>query len=214
MTNNNGSPDPMGFTDPAVELLQRVSMTLGTGTDPSNRRIFLVGEVDEETLYRFLVAFTTLDATDGAIQIVMASPGGSEPCGWAIYDAIKLARNTVIIDGYGAVYSIAALILQAGSYRRLTPNCRFMIHNGSVLINGGINSNEAVGMGKEVEKNSIRYAKALQERSPLTLKQVEEMCRAETFLSAEETIQAGFADGTVPFSGPTQKKKGKKAKNG
>jgi ATP-dependent protease ClpP protease subunit len=209
--------DGLDLIDPAIELAQRTNMTLGSGVDPFARRLYLIGEISTEILYRFLAAFQVLDSTDGAIQIILASPGGSEVCGWAIYDAICMAHNSVVIDVYGAAFSIAALILQAGTYRRLAPNARFMIHNGSIIIEGGIGANEVVGMGEEVRKNSENYAKALQERSNLTLKEVETLCRAETFLGAEEAIKHGFADGTIPSQkntkrDPVKKKKGKKVK--
>jgi ATP-dependent protease ClpP protease subunit len=214
---NKHSPLPKGafdgaldLIDPAVQISQRTSMAMATGVDPFSRKIYLVGDICDAILGMFLPAFQILDSTDGAIQIVLSSPGGSEPAGWAIYDAIRLARNPVIIDGYGSVFSIAALIFQAGLYRRLAPNCRFMIHNGSVLIDGGIGANEAVGMGEEVKKNNHRYAKAIQDRSNLTFREVEDLCRAETFLSAEETIKMGFADGMIPFQTKQVKNKRKK----
>lgn len=204
----DSSPTPIKDLEvnPLFELAQRTSTALNTGIDPFTRTIYLVGEINEDSLCHFLPAFNVLDSTDGTIRVVLSSPGGSEPAGWAIHDLIKLALNPVVVDGYGLVASIAAIILQAGSYRRLAPSCRFMIHNGSVLIDGGIGANEAVGMGEEVKKNNEKYAKTLQERSKLTLKEVEGLCRAETFMSADEAIKAGFADGTIPNQKPKTRK--------
>lgn len=193
-TTNEGSPRPSMPVDPNLELAQHVSLALTTGVDTFARRMYLIGEVNEEMLCHFLPAFQVLDSTQGAIQIVLASPGGSEPIGWAIYDAIKLANNPVVMDGYGGIYSIAASIFQSATFRRIAPNARFMIHNGSVMIDGGLGANEAVGLGDEVKKNNLRYHQALSERSSFSLKEIATFCNKDTFFTAKESVKHGFAD--------------------
>jgi ATP-dependent protease ClpP protease subunit len=203
---------------PALDTAQRMTLTLQTGVDPYTRRLYLLGEIDDDTLHHFIPAFQILDSTEGAINIVLASPGGSEAVGWAVYDTIKLARNPVIIDGYGGVYSIAASIMQAGGYRRLAPNCRFMIHNGTVTMGSEVGTNEFVNMGQEAEKNNQKYHRILAERSGRTTEEIADFCRNESFFSAQEAIAKGFADGLVPHPNAstwtvtvtTTKKKGRK----
>lgn len=213
MTNPKSEPHLDGITiDPRFELAQRIGATLGTSVDAFARRVYLIGEINEEAMYRFITSFQVLDSTLGQISITLASPGGAEAAGWGIYDAIKLAANPVTIDGFGGVFSIAACIFQAATTRRLAPQSRFMIHNGSVLIDGGLGANEAIGMGEEVKRNNSRYHKILQARSNLTFDEVSDMCRDETFLSAEEAVKYGFADEIISYRPAKKIGKGKKKK--
>lgn len=165
----------------------------------SDRRIFLCGSIDEDKLAPFMVALRALDSEPGKaspITIVLSSEGGSENAGYAMYDAIRACRNPVIIEGYGAVMSIAALVLQAGSSRLLSPESRFMIHNGTIGL-GRLDQRTLVSVGKETARNNKRYYRVLAEHSGLSQKKVEQYCDRETYLSAEQAVGLGFADAII-----------------
>lgn len=190
---------------------QLLSATLQTGCDVLNRTLYLFGEVDDDMSYRFVTAIQALDREEGDIRVVMVSCGGSEPAGYAIYDAMRLCNNEITIDCYGAAQSIAALILQAGSLRRLSPECRFMIHNGTVDIAPGCDADTLVAIGKEVNNNNNRYHDILAERSGLSLAKVREYCQDEAYFSAIEAVKMGFADVVMKEK---KKKKSKTKKKG
>src|SRR5262245_21562763 len=88
--------------------------------DPKNRRIYLVGEVGEESVARFLLGFHMLDATSGDIDLVICSVGGDTNGGFGIYDSLHLAQNRVTAKVFGEALSIAALILQGADKRLLS----------------------------------------------------------------------------------------------
>lgn len=181
-----------------AECSARVQAALGTGIDTESRTLFLVGEVTDQTSYQFLVALSILDTTPGPITVVMNSVGGDEPSGYAIYDALRQARNHTVVKGFGAVQSIAALIIQAADRRLLSQWCRFMIHNGSVSMGPGVDANQLVAIGREVERNNFNYQKILAERAGKPLEEVAHLCGQEAYFSAREAIRYGFADGLIP----------------
>jgi len=170
---------------------------MSLGVDVPGRRIFLFGEINSEMSYRIVSAFQVLDSTKGPINISLNSPGGSETDGYAIYDVINMSKNRVTIEAYGAVQSMAAAILQAADYRLIAPECRFMIHNGSVGLHGDIDVNTVASLNKEIQSHTARYHKILAERSGQSQKEVERLCKQETFFNAAETVINGFADEVI-----------------
>lgn len=180
---------------------QDLMLTIASGVDVANRTIYIVGEVTDETVTKMLVTLDMFNQSIEPVRLVVSSCGGGEPQGYAIYDALMTNRNQVLIDCYGTCQSIAALILQAGDIRRLSPNCRFMIHNGSVELNSGINTDTLVAIGKEMGVTNARYHEILAERSGVELAAVQAMCQEETYLSATEAVDMGFADAVIGVVG-------------
>lgn len=184
---------------------QQLLTRLSSGVDLNKRLIYLMGEVDNEMAYRFVITFHKLDQSKGDITIFLSSQGGDEQSGWTMYDTLMESQNKVQILGYGAVQSIAALLFQAGDDRQLSPECRYMIHNGTVQMSDPIDTAKFTTLGKEVAANNERYFRALAEASGKTIEQVRKMCQTETYLSAEEAVKEGFADSVI-----SRKKKAKK----
>lgn len=170
--------------------------------DFHRRRIFLIGEIDEEMAEQVITAIHVLDETNGSIYLTMMSSGGEEPSGYAIYDALVQARSLIIIECYGQVSSIAAAILQAADVRRLAPNCDFMIHNGGrgSEAKEWIENNEIQKLARDIERDNDRYRGILYDRaadrrnSTVTHALIRQWCDQETYFTAEEAIANGFAD--------------------
>jgi len=126
------------------------------------------------------------------------SPGGEESGGFALFDTIRSLRNKVITIGFGGIYSIAALVFQAGDTRLLAPNAQLMMHNGSISLEGGdLNTDMVQQMAKEATQNNRRYHAAIAVRCELDLQKVEEWCRQEKYFLSGEAIKEGLADGLV-----------------
>lgn len=163
--------------------------------EEESREIYLIGVVTKEKAGHVLAAIRHLDKSDGIITLVVYSPGGDEGAGWVIYDALRLCHNQTIVQCYGECQSIAALVLQGGDIRLLSPHCRFMIHNGSLSCEATITEIRAL-MG-EVELLTQNYYSALSERSGLSNEAIGILCDKETYMSAREAVDIGFADGIV-----------------
>jgi ATP-dependent Clp protease protease subunit len=93
---------------------------------------------------------------------------------------------------------MAALILQAADKRIMTPECRFMIHNGSVGMEATVGQVRA--LSKEIEFLTQKYYKTLSVRSGVSIAQIKEMCDKETFLSADQAVKMGFADKVLKYN--------------
>lgn len=172
--------------------------------DPNAREILLFGTVTTELSTQVIFNIRQLDRDAKTnISLVVNSDGGEEYGGWAIYDTLCLARSKIIAQCYGQCMSIAVLILQACDTRLLAPNCRLMIHNGS-LTAGSLSYEKFQVLIKEENVLTKRYYDALAERSGLSVKKVIELCNQETYMDAEEAVKYGFADGIL---GQTKKRK-------
>lgn len=159
------------------------------------REIYVIGPINNETVSGVLPALRSMDQKRGPISLVIHSNGGDEDAGWAIYDALRLAKNRVVAEAYGACQSIAALILQGANTRLLSPDCRFMIHNGSASFEA--TTNQIPAIVKELQFLTNRYHEVLAQRSSLPLSKIKKLCRVESFMSASQAVEAGFADGII-----------------
>lgn len=194
----------------SAELEDTVSICL----DEENREVTLFGPVNAGMASEVVSAIRKLDfASDDAISLVMCSPGGEEGAGWAIYDTLILSRSKVIGQCFGECMSIAVLILQGCDARLLSPNCRMMVHNGSIGVAGP--AEKVAGAVKEQGNLTKMYYEKLIEKSELSLDQIKKLCDNETYMDAEVAVGYGLADGIlgqVKQIGQTKKskKRGKK----
>lgn len=185
-----------------------ISSILKSDCDFSERTIYLNDIIDMDMAYRFKVTLEKLDRSAGDIKVVLMSAGGEEPAGWMIYDCIREARNVVKIDGYGSVWSMAALILQAGSIRRMARSCRYMLHAGSMKL-GNNDQRNVMSAGIECQIQNRRYIQAIAARAGRTFKEVWRLWNKEAYLSADKALEMGFIDAVIPYNEGPFKKKGK-----
>lgn len=178
-----------------------------SGVDFANRRVYLVGDVDDTTVAKFLLGFQMLDASAGDIEVVLYSCGGEVNAGFGIYDAMRTARNKVVVKVFGQAMSIAALILQGGDKRLVSPTTRFMIHDGFEVMYGNYSGNELTSRAKEFQAGNRLYYEALAERSVLTVEQLQPLCEKETYMSAQRVVHLKLADAVIPTTKIPKKKK-------
>lgn len=182
------------------------------GLDEKSRTIYLVGEINDQRVYHFMIGLSHLDSTDGDIRIVISSVGGDEEYGYAIYDSMRNARNTLIAEGYGIVASMAAAIFQGADIRRISSNCSYLIHNGS--ISGSpeeIQQDQVVKMAEQIQMNNTKYYQILFDNSNLDWSEIESFCKEEKVFTAKEVVEHGLADEVMkPTKKPTRKKRKKK----
>jgi ATP-dependent Clp protease protease subunit len=176
---------------------ERTSHILQTSADYPARKIFLFGDIDDESAYRTVVALNLMDTSDGDITILMHTCGGHVESGWAIFDAVRACKNPVTIVGYGAVMSMGAVIMQAADLRLMAPRCRMMFHTGNVSMPGEQDSDKLISVGEEIAGIRGRFIELFAERSHLNESQVRELLLAETYFSAEEARVHGFIDGVL-----------------
>lgn len=196
--------------EPPKELF---TTTLVSGLQEETRTIYLVGEIDERNAFHFMAALSHLDATPGNIRIVISSVGGDEEYGYAMYDAMRSVRNTIIAEGYGIVASMAAIVFQGADLRRLSPNCEYMVHHGS--LHGApeeIQQDTVLKLAEQIESGNEKYYQILFDNSDLEWDEIVEHCKEEKWFTAKETVEAGLADEVIKPVKKAPRKKRKKKK--
>lgn len=163
--------------------------------DLHERTMYLMEKIDEAVAAHFIIVLNFLNSiSHDPIRVILSSPGGEEEAGYAIYDAIRLSNSPVLIDGMGEVYSMAALILQAGDVRRLSPNATFMIHNGEITLPDSLEQDKVLSLGELLKTRAQKYHTILSQKSGIPLNEIRTMSQAETFMNATEAVRKGFAD--------------------
>ncbi|MFI7449548.1 head maturation protease, ClpP-related [Nonomuraea sp. NPDC049714] len=132
------------------------------------------------------------DVTANQITLRVNSPGGEVYDGIAIYNLLRShpAHVTVYVDGIAA--SIASVIALAGDEIIMQPHSQMMIHNPWAMCIG--NASDMADMAARLSKHADDIAAVYADRVGGTVDEWRERMAAETWFSAEETVEAGLAD--------------------
>lgn len=179
-----------------VSKAERIRSITEDGVDFPTRTIYLHGEIDREKFTQFSTNLKIMNESKGPITIDLFSEGGDYAAGFATYDAIKASKNPVTIEGTGEIFSMAAVIFQGGDKRLLTPESRIMIHNVYVVMpDEKLTSQYLKRYAREIDALSRRYQHVLVEKTGLPIRTIRAWCEKEKYMSAQEAVQLGFADG-------------------
>lgn len=126
------------------------------------------------------------------LKVFINSPGGDVFAGSAIYSMLKRhqAKVEVYIDGLAA--SAASIVAMAGNTIVMPINAMIMVHNPWTFAAG--NANDLREMADTLDKISESMIAVYQERTGLGREKIIELLDAETWMTAEEAIEQGFAD--------------------
>jgi len=126
------------------------------------------------------------------ITLHINSPGGSYFEGVAIYNALHVhpASITVRIEGLAA--SMASMIAMVGEKIIMPENSMMMIHNPFMGVAGDAEKLRRSAL--TLDKIKSLMVSTYQNKSHLSRKIIEDMMSEETWLTAEEAMQKGFAD--------------------
>jgi ATP-dependent Clp protease, protease subunit len=122
----------------------------------------------------------------------MNSPGGDVFDGLAIYNTLKRHPANVIVDVDGMALSIASIIAMAGNEIRMAKNAMMMIHDPWTISMGTADDfREQADLMDTVKGNLVTtYA----DRTGVPESEVSDLMSAETWMTAEQAVKAGFAD--------------------
>lgn len=127
------------------------------------------------------------------LDVYINSPGGSVYTGMAILNLLKKHKGAVCIYVMGIAASAATLITSAPNAKVVMPTGSMMMIHLPALYAGG-NKNELrkqVELLEKIEKNVVNVYK---EKTGLSEKEISEMIADETWMTAEEAVEKGFAD--------------------
>lgn len=125
------------------------------------------------------------------IEVNIMSPGGSVIEGLAIYDTMRALNKKIITRAMGQAASIASIIFMAGDEREVADNAELMVHNAWTGIAG--NKNELSEVIDRLDTIDQKLVNIYASRTNLNEDQVKELLDKETFMSADEALEMGFA---------------------
>jgi ATP-dependent protease ClpP protease subunit len=126
------------------------------------------------------------------LNVRINSPGGDVFDGAAIYNQLVQHPATVNVYVDGLAASVASLIAMAGDTIYMAENAMMMIHNAWGCTAGDANDMRA--FADVLQKVSDSMAGTYVKRSGLKASEIKNIMDAETWLSAQDCIDKGFAD--------------------
>jgi len=133
-----------------------------------------------------------LSAFDGEVTVRVNSHGGSPFEGEAVRAAFEAhpGKVTAIVNGIAA--SAASLMIMGAARIEMSAGSHIMIHepSGSAFGRADVLAAEA----ESLRTLGSTYANVYADRSNMTSEQIQAWMKAETFLGADASVQAGLAD--------------------
>ncbi|WP_147565138.1 head maturation protease, ClpP-related [Clostridium tyrobutyricum] len=126
------------------------------------------------------------------LNVYINSGGGDVFAGQAIYSMLKRddATVNVYIDGLAA--SIASIIAMAGDNVKMPKNAMLMVHNPWSFGMG--NANDFRKLADDLDKVRESMISVYEDKTGMEKESIVELLDAETWMTAEEALEFGFAD--------------------
>lgn len=132
------------------------------------------------------------DANGDDVTINLSSNGGVVTSGSQIYTALKAYPGKVQVNITGIAASAASFLAMAGDKILISPTAQMMIHKAQSVTEGNADDHDHESMVLSKIDNSI--ANAYMDKTGLARAQVIQMMSAETWMTAQEAVDQGFAD--------------------
>ena len=181
------------------------------------------GEVEEEPGVEYRMATTfiknihLLQHENGKdIFVYMHTVGGGWNDGMAIFNVVEHCPCVVSIVAHAHARSMSSIILQAADYRLMMPDADFMIHYGELYLGGyTLSSISAADYEKKLCHRMLdiyterciegrffqsRYKSLTKDKVRNYIKNKMQQ-KGDWWLSAEEAVYYGFADGVLGQDG-------------
>lgn len=129
-----------------------------------------------------------------AIDVFINSPGGNVFDGIAIYNMLKDHPASITVHVIGLAASIASTIAMAADEGRLlmADNALMMIHDPMTGLDGNAEEHRATADVLDTVKSAISVS--FEQRTGLSKQEVSDLMSAETWMTAEQAREKGFAD--------------------
>lgn len=147
-------------------------------------------DAEDVTAKEFIDSIKTL----GDFDLHINSPGGSVPAGNAIYNALQRHKGdvTVYIDGLAA--SMASVVAMGGARVIMPSNAMLMIHDPWSFASG--NAADLRKVADTLDKFKTGLVDAYASKTGLDNDKIKSMMSEETWITAEQAVELGFADHT------------------
>jgi len=160
------------------------------------RKVFLWGQVDDDSAKHVIDRLLYLDMTDSGkeITLIINSPGGYVTSGMAIYDTIKTLKSPVSTVCMGFAASMGSLLLSVGAKgkRFIHKHAKVMIHQPSGGAQG--QSSDIQIQAQEILKTKKIGAQILADNCGQTFEKVMSDFDRDYWMDAEESLGYGIVD--------------------
>lgn len=175
---------------------------LAASEDPASIDIFdVIGEDFWSgggcTEKRMSAALRSIGAGNPVV-VNINSPGGDMWAGIAIYNMLAAHKGKVTVNVMALAASAASVIAMAGDEIRMATGSQMMIHNAWGVVVG--NKNDMRAAADVFDGFDASLAEIYQARTGNRMADIVAAMDAETFMSAEEAVRAGYADAAVDFA--------------
>jgi ATP-dependent protease ClpP protease subunit len=137
----------------------------------------------------------SLDAiADKELQVEINSPGGDVMAGTAMFNMLRAwAKDgrTVTTKATGVVASIASVVFLAGDKRQMPRNTFAMVHAPWTVTMG--NAEELRDQADTLDKIATGMVKTYVDRTGLSEDEVKALLSQDTWMTADEALDKGFA---------------------
>jgi len=143
-----------------------------------------------------------LTQPDRDIRMIISTYGGEVLEMFGIIDIMNMAKSSDIdieTIGLGKVMSAGVAILAAGTKgrRKVSRNCRLMLHQASAGTMGSV-----FNMENELEEVKVlqeMYVRCVAENSNLSVRKIKKMFSSNSnhYISAEQAVEYGIADEVI-----------------
>ena len=173
-----------------------------------DRIVMLNGPVEDNMANLIVAQLLYLESQNSEkdINLYINSPGGAVTAGLAIYDTMQFIKPDVRTIVLGQACSMGSFLAQAGApgKRIVLPESRTMIHRVSSGTRGTSGSIHVQELEFEDAKRHFEESKKVNKRltelyvkhntAGKTYEELFETMKFDTFLTAEEAVENGFAD--------------------
>lgn len=126
------------------------------------------------------------------VTVIINSGGGDVVSGQEIYSILKGVKNHVTVDVQSMAASAASMIAMAGDTVRMSPVALLMIHNASTCTSGDYRDMQHTA--EVLQTVNAAIMEAYSRKTNLTYDELKDMMDRETWLTANQCVEKGFAD--------------------
>lgn len=145
-------------------MSNRVGEVMEHGFDLPNRRIFLHGNIEEDTVSAAIRSLYILaDEPDTRAQLILSSYGGNLDESFALHDVMCALPSPVSVFAIGKCQSAAPLLIACGEKRFATEFTCFMLHDAQLEFERGSSDypSNILASAEITEKTMDNYARLL-----------------------------------------------------
>lgn len=136
------------------------------------------------------------------LTVIINSGGGDVVSGQEIYSMLKKisGEHKVTVDVQSMAASAASMIAMAGDTVRMSPVALLMIHNASTCTAGDYRDMQHTA--EVLQTVNAAIMEAYSRKTNLTYDELKDMMDSETWLTANQCVDKGFADEIIEDEKP------------